>query len=166
MRISCVSGRNPGGIFSIRTRIQRLLHSEERGNAIVEMAIALPVMMFLMTGIFSFSNALYQKLSLAEAVSYGGHVLAMDRGDANPCATATAAIKAAAPHLNPANLTLTYTFNGISQGTGTTSCTGGAADLLSKKNAMIQASYSCGLGVYGHSFGLCTIYEQITEVVQ
>ncbi len=170
MSISCASGIIPGSTPSNRTRIQQLLHSGDRGSALVEMAIALPLMMLIMTGIFSFSNALYQKLSLAEGVSVGGRVLAVDRGDTDPCKTATAAIEAAAPSVNNSNLSITYTLNGIGQGSGTVTCPGasGAANpnMVSGKNAQIQASYKCSIGIYNLNLGTCTINEQITEVVQ
>jgi Flp pilus assembly protein TadG len=153
-----------------KTQVCLLSDSNSQGSALVEMALAMPLMMLIMTGIFSFSNALYQKLSLSEGVSVGGRVLAVDRGDTDPCKTATAAIVAAAPSLNNSNMSLTYTLDGVSQGSGTTSCPGtsGAAnaDMVSGKNSVIQATYKCSLGVYGSNFGTCTINEQITEVVQ
>jgi Flp pilus assembly protein TadG len=130
----------------------------------------MPVMMLLMTGIFSFSNALYQKLSLSEGISVGGRFLAVDRGDTDPCLNATNKILAAAPGLNNTNLTLTYTLNGTSQGSGTTSCPGasGVANsyMVSGGKAQIQATYKCQIGVYNANFGTCTINEQITEVIQ
>jgi len=48
------------------------------------MAVTLPIVMAVMTGIFSFSIALYQKLQLAEAVSNAGHMLVTDGGDNGP----------------------------------------------------------------------------------
>jgi Flp pilus assembly protein TadG len=153
-----------------KTRGYLLSDSGSQGSAIVEMAVALPLMMLVMTGIFSFSNAIYQKLTLAEGLSVGGRVLALDRGDTDPCQTATTAIRAAAPNILPASETLTYTLNGVSQGTGTTSCPGASgaanANMVSGKNAEIQATFKCSIGVYGASFGTCTINERITEVVQ
>jgi Flp pilus assembly protein TadG len=136
------------------------------------MAIVLPVMMAVMTGIFSFSMALYQKLQLAEAVSNAGHVLATDRGDNDPCNTATNAIYAGAPGLARSRITLTYTLNGHGYGSGTTSCAAGAgaananANMVANGSAQIQATYPCALGVYGMGVMSCTISSQITENVQ
>ena len=143
---------------------------DEDGSALVEMAIVLPVMMAVMTGIFSFSMALYQKLQLAEAVSNAGHVLATDRGDNDPCTTATNAIYAGAPGLARSSITLTYTLNGHSYGSGTTACAAGGgaanANMVANGTAQIQATYPCALGVYGMGVMSCTISSQITENVQ
>jgi len=155
---------------SIVKRLRNLLRGENEGGALVEMAVTLPVVMIIMTGIFSFSIALYQKLQLAEAVSVGGRFLAVDRGDTDPCASTTAKIVAAAPGLTAANITLTYTLNGTSQGTGTTSCPGksGAANayMISGDYAQITATYPCSLTVYGAKYSSCSLGTQITEVVQ
>ena len=57
---------------SVISRVRRFLHSDSEGGALVEMAVTLPLIMLIMTGIFSFSMALYQKLQLAEAVAAAG----------------------------------------------------------------------------------------------
>lgn len=148
----------------------RFLKEGERGSALVEMAVTLPIMMAVMTGIFSFSIALYQKLQLAEAVSNAGHVLATDRGDNDPCTTATNAIYAAAPGLAQSNLKITYTLNGNNYGSNVTSCAAGAgapnANMVANGSAQIQATYTCSLGVYGMHYTSCSVASQITEVVQ
>jgi len=159
------------GLFgAVRRKAQQLLKRGDEGNALVEMAITLPIMMAVITGVASFSIALYQKMLLAEAVSNAGHVLATDRGDTNPCTTATNALYAAAPGLAQSNLTLTYTLNGHSYGSGTTTCPGtsGAANvnMVAGGNAQIQATYTCTLGVYGMHYSSCSVASQITEVVQ
>ncbi|MGO9433059.1 MAG: TadE/TadG family type IV pilus assembly protein [Terracidiphilus sp.] len=164
------SSRKPNKGRSLRARLRRLFVSDSEGGALVEMAVTLPIVMAVMTGIFSFSIALYQKLQLAEAVSNAGHLLATDRGDNDPCTTATNAIYAAAPGLAQSKLTLTYTLNGVGQGSGTTACaaSGGAANpnMVAGGNAEIQAQYTCALGVYGMKYTTCTIASQVTEVVQ
>jgi len=146
------------------------LRSGERGSALVELALALPVLMLMLTGIFSFSVALYQKLQLAEALSSGGRVLAASRGEADPCSTATAAIYAASPSLNPNSMTLTYRIGGVSYPAGTTSCPGpsGAANpnMTAGGSGQIIATYPCTLSVYGLNFASCSIGTQITENIQ
>jgi TadE-like protein len=152
---------------SIFARIRSLKGSGTDGSALVEMAVTLPLMMLIMTGIFSFSIALYQKLELAEAVSNGGRVLAVDRGDIDPCSTVASAIYATTPSLNKANLTLTFVLNGVSTGP---SCSGiGASpnsNMVQGGTAQVSASYTCSIGVYGLNYPGCTLGTQIAELVQ
>ena len=48
-------------------KVLRLLGAQDHGGALVEMAVALPIMMLMLTGIFYFSMALYPQLQLAKA---------------------------------------------------------------------------------------------------
>ena len=57
---------------SIVARIRALAGSNTRGSALVEMAVVLPPLLLVITGVAAFSIALAQKLELAEAVSNGG----------------------------------------------------------------------------------------------
>jgi Flp pilus assembly protein TadG len=147
-----------------------LIKSRDGGSAIVEMAVALPVLMLIMTGIFSFSIALYQKLLLAEAVSAGARYLSVDRGDVDPCTTASNLIYANAPGLNKADVSLTYTLNGVSYGAGVTTCPGAKStanpNMVATKSAEVDATYPCSLQVYGMKFTSCSLATQVSEVVQ
>ena len=149
---------------------RRGLISDERGGALVEMAVTLPILLMMLTGVFSFSMALYQKLQLAEALSSGGRVIAADRGDIDPCQTATSAIYSSAPGLKAEQIKLTYTIGGVKYGEGATSCPGGAstpnANMVAGGVAQIEASYPCSLSIYGRSIASCTLATQITENVQ
>jgi Flp pilus assembly protein TadG len=155
----------------LAARVRALLRTE--GSSLVEMALTLPVVLIIMTGIFAFSIALNQRLQLTEAVSSAGRVLAVDRGDTDPCTTASNAIYAAAPGLAKANLTISFTLNGVAttgtKGT-TTACpgTGGAANanMVSGDNGVINATYPCTLIWYKTNFGACTLTSQITEQIQ
>jgi len=144
----------------------------ETGGAMVEMALVMPVMLCLITGIFSVSMALYQKLQLAEAMSSAGRVLAADRGATDPCADTVAAVDAAAPGLATSSIGLTVIIDGNTYGTNksTVSCTaaGGANNPLmpAGSTAVIQATYPCSLSIYNVKGLSCAIGEQIGEVVQ
>jgi Flp pilus assembly protein TadG len=143
--------------------------NREEGSALVEMAVTLPLIMLIMTGVFSFSVALYQKLQLAEAVSNAGRYLAVDRGDHDPCATAVNAIYAAAPGLKSSSITITVTLNGVKNTSGTCPGTGTAtpnSNLAEGSNAMIQASFPTGVAVFGAKYATFNLASQITEVVQ
>lgn len=166
--ITIESTRDKQTVSGIRSR--KGLASSEFGGALVEMALALPIMLMMLTGIFTFATALYQKLQLAEALSSGGRVLAADRGDVDPCKTATSAIVSAAPGLSATNITLTYTIGGNNYGSGTTSCPGAGntanAEMTAGGTAQIQATYPCALSVYGMQFTSCSLGTEITENVQ
>ncbi len=166
-----------------RRCVRKVLHSSEQGGAIVEMAIALPIMLAMLTGIFSFSIVFYQKLQLAEAVSNAGRVMATERGDTDPCATTASAIYAGAPALAKSNLTLTFTLGGTNtsgvvtggtayggtKGTAPT-CTaagnGGSAAMQAGWPAQIQATYPCTLYIYAFHYSNCNLGTADTEVIQ
>ena len=133
------------------------------GGAMVEMAVTLPLILLIMTAIFSFSIALYQKLMLAEAVSNGGRVLALERGDGDPCKKTASAIYAAAPGLDPNKITLTFVLDGTTYSGA--SCNG-TTSMNEGHDAQVIASYPCSLKVYGVHYASCKMTSQITEVVQ
>lgn len=155
----------------------------DRGGALVETAIVLPIMLLMVTGIFTFSITLHQKLQLSEAVSNGGRFLAADAGDTDPCAATAAAIYAAAPGLSQSNMTITFIIGGtntggtVSGGTtytaakgSTPSCTAmgknGATPMQSGWPAQIQVTYPSSLSMYGAAMRSLDLSSQITEVVQ
>ena len=162
-RIFTVSRRRIGA------RIRRLAHSGSEGGALVEMALVMPVMFVILTGVFTFGSATTQKLQLTEAVNIGGRLLAVDRGDTNPCSTVAAAVDAAAPSLITANIGFSFDLNGVTTSGTTCAGTGGLANpnLVSGKNAELTLTYPCTLSVYGYKvFSTCTLTSQITEIVQ
>ena len=151
--------------------VRAILNSRSEGSALVETAVTLPLVLFLMTGIFAFSIALYQKMELEEAVSTGARTIAAARGVTDPCLAATQAIQAATPSLIQKSLTITYSLNGEPNASpavaGTsegTSCSG--FSLSSGANAVVTATYPCTLNVYGGNFAPCTMTSQVTEVIQ
>jgi Flp pilus assembly protein TadG len=170
MILNCKTGGHKDNGRISRLNSGKGLASDERGSALIEMALALPIMMMMLTGIFSFSMVLYQKLQLAEALSAGGRVLAADRGDIDPCKTVTSAIYAAAPGLQSSNIGLTYTIGGVNYGSATTTCPGAGntanASMTAGGTAQIQATYPCNLTVYGVKFSSCSLGTQIAENVQ
>jgi len=151
-------------------RLRRVLRGRQ-GSAIAELAFGLPILCMILTGIFCFSVALYQKLQLAEAVSVGGRYLAVDRGDTDPCASAASKIYASAPGLKQSSLTLNFTLNGVSTGASCPGSSGLAnSNMVSGANAEISASYPCTLRFF-NAFGTntsttCNIKAAVVEVVQ
>jgi Flp pilus assembly protein TadG len=167
--IALNAGRTAGRF--VIGKLRAALRTE--GSSLVEMALTLPVVLIIMTGIFALSIGLNQRLQLTEAINAGGRTLALDRGDPDPCTTTSNVIYAAAPGLAKANLTISYNLNGVkspgTQGT-TTACdaSGTAANpnLVLGKNAAITVTYPCTLIWYKTNMGACTLTSQITEQVQ
>jgi Flp pilus assembly protein TadG len=148
----------------------------ERGSAMVEFALVLPVVLLLTTGVFSFGIALNQYLELTNAVTIGGQLLAVSRGStSNPCQTAVDAIYNAAPYLAEGKLNVSYTFTGPGGSSGTiangssqcssTGTTGASYYMQQGESVQIIANYPCAITVYGGSFG-CNLNAEITEVIQ
>lgn len=110
-----------------------LLRNE--AQAMVELALTLPIMLLIVTGICTFGIAMTNYLILTDATNAGARQLAILRGQASdPCSTVVTTVKAAAPLLAASGLTFTFTINGTNYtGTNTVSCTAGATGLITRK---------------------------------
>ena len=144
----------------------------EDGQAMVEVALVLPVLLLVVTGILTFGLAFNNYLLLTEATGIGARTLAISRGaTTDPCATAASAVIAAAPLLTPANLSFTFVLNGATY-TGTScssgsSTTGAAGNLVQGANAVLTVNYPCSLAVFGANYApQCSLRAQMTELVQ
>jgi len=152
---------------SIGRRLCAFLHSGDDGQAVVEIALMLPAVLVLLSGIFSAGLFLSNQQALTQAVGIGGNVLAADRMNStnDPCLDVYTAITTAAPQLTPSRITLTVTMNGTAVTAKT--CSGdGTADLVEGTSASVAATYPCPLAVIGVSVvpGLnCT--AKVTEMV-
>jgi Flp pilus assembly protein TadG len=145
---------------------------EQEGQAMVEMALILPVLLLVVTGILVFGLAFNNYLMLTEATSVGARTLAISRGETtDPCATAASAVYAAAPLLVAANLSFTFVLNGTTY-TGPScnsgsSTTGAAGNLKQGAYAVVTVTYPCSLAVYGANYAPnCSLQSQIAELVQ
>jgi Flp pilus assembly protein TadG len=87
---------------SLLTLLGRVWKSDNRGSALVEMAVVLPLMLVLITGMMSMGIVLNNYLVLAHASDIGARYLALNQGQftntatGNPCAMAAQQIQAAA----------------------------------------------------------------------
>jgi Flp pilus assembly protein TadG len=145
---------------------------KDRGAAAVEMALALPILLLILTGICTFGIAFNNYLMLTQSVTVGAQLLSISRGQTtDPCATTVAAVYNAAPLLAQANFTFRLILTNPSTGTASTyngtSCTGAAANLLQGYSAEVIANYPCNLAVYGVNYApSCSLQAALTEVVQ
>lgn len=137
----------------------------EEGGALVEVALTVPVLLAVMTGIITFGIAYSHQLTLTQAVGSAGQYLAQIRtSTTDPCADTFSALKNAAPGLNASNISMTLTMNGTTK-TGT-SCSGSQSSLVQGSPASVYATYPCSLAVYGIKFtGSCSLAAKVTEYV-
>lgn len=153
---------NRGG--SIRAlKLSKARIRNEEGNIIVEIALALPMLMLLFTGVMSFAAAYNNQLTLTQAVGAGGQFLQQLRSSsADPCKDAMTAIENSAPSLNPAKINLTLTLNGNKH--SGSSCSGDQTDLVEGAPVTVSATYPCVLQAYGIKFtSACQLSAQVTE---
>jgi Flp pilus assembly protein TadG len=164
----------PDGLADIAsTRNLPRLRGDE-GGALVELGVTLPIILLIMTGIFAFSIALYQKLALAEGVSAGARILAAARGETaasgkiDPCAITASAITGAAPALSQSTMKLTIVINGVTEvnsvAANSASCSG--VTMTAGNAASVLATYPCAINVFRFSFPSCSLGYQVAEQIQ
>jgi Flp pilus assembly protein TadG len=145
---------------------------DEKGQAIIEFALVMPLLLTLVFGVIVFGIALNNYLVLTNATSISAQLLAVSRGQTtDPCNTAVQAFYSAAPNLTRTGLSFSYVLNGSSY-TGT-SCssgsttTGAAGNLVAGQSAQLAVTYPCNLKFIGFnpSSG-CTLTAQVSEVIQ
>jgi Flp pilus assembly protein TadG len=105
--------------------LKNLLKSNSEGGALVEMALIVPMMMTLITGMASFGLALNHYLLLSHASDVGARYIAINQGNftngatTNPCAMAATQIQAAAVGLDASQLSYSITLTPSTGGTAT-----------------------------------------------
>ena len=159
-------------------RVRARLHfGGEKGGALVEFALVLPVLLLVVTAITTFGIALNNYLQLTEAVGIGGQALSVSRGNTtDPCNVVSSAVIAAAPYLVSTSISFTtkiYTSSSSSTSYSGTSCssssttTGAAGNLTQGQAAVVTATYPCSLAVFGVNYApTCNLTAQVTEIIQ
>lgn len=93
----------------------RLMHAvrrtrgSEQGQAAVEFALVLPILMLFLFGTIEFGNAFWTYQQVSAAASEGARKAAVSRSSPTRTADIQGAIQAASPSLKPAALTVTST---------------------------------------------------------
>jgi len=181
------AGAAPGGAGfqarSIGARLRARLGPRQEGQALLELALVLPMIMVAVTGILIFGLYEIQVMALTEGVDNAGRVLAVSAGQTlDPCATAVTAVENAAPILNPNNLSFSIVLNPINPYAAgnnhtytVTSCsstsfaTGAPSNLVSNGTVSVSATFNaCSLNFYGNRLtpSGCSITQSIMEAVQ
>ena len=82
---------------------------DESGQATLELALVLPLLLMLVTAIVQIGMVMHDYLDLTDAVRTGGRAAAVSRTVANPAAAVEGSLRAAADGLTPARLAVTVT---------------------------------------------------------
>lgn len=142
------------------------LQKSDSGNAIVETALTLPLVLMIFMIIWEFGLIYNQQISLTQATTIGAQVLQSDRMSTSndPCLDTFNAIKAYAPTLTPSKIGLTLTLNNnapINQ----TSCPGKQTQLTMGGPVKVQTTYPYTLSIIGASITSGTMSSGlITEI--
>jgi Flp pilus assembly protein TadG len=86
---------------------KRISLRSERGQAMTELALILPVLALLLFGIVQFGIVFHQYITVTDAVRAGARKAVVSRHDGSPAATAEAAVRKAADGLDGAKLAVT-----------------------------------------------------------
>jgi Flp pilus assembly protein TadG len=167
---------NGGRRHSFASRLRALRASGESGQALAEFAVVAPCFLLLTFGMCIFGLALNSQLTLTNAVEQGAQALSISRGVADPCATAVAAVKAAAPNLNWSATGISWSITvGSGNTTTSTSCTSYAADMVSGATGSVSVTYPFSQSILGAatfasgSWNFASSYSMsasTTEVIQ
>jgi Flp pilus assembly protein TadG len=151
--------------------------TREEGGSLIEFALLVPLMMVLITGMFSFGIALNNYTVLTNGVSAGARALALARGQTSPalagtdpCAYAIQTANSALPSLKSSSITWTIVWTTTNSSgsavTNTYSNTCSAMSLNAGDNVSVKAVYPYSLIVYGWRPLALNMTNQTTELVQ
>ena len=176
---------SPGAQDIARCRGARAAAHKERGQALLEFAYLLPILMILLLGMIAFGMTLNNYLEMTNGTTGGAQALAVSRGQTlDPCMTATGPFFATTPNLTQANAKFTITIAPAPGGSGSTytlasnqanpSCPSAStasapsSDLTQGATATVKVTYPCNLKVFGVNFapGTCTLTAQAAESIQ
>ena len=147
----------------------------EKGAALVEFAVVLPVLALTLLGSMRFGLTMNNYVILTEAVRAGARQFALSRGNTSPYTHATGRVSTAAPNLTGGLVIKLYvdgaecTTNPGCQSALTTGYNNGASNPnLGLGAAKVTGTYPCSLSVFGINFapGGCTLTSQMTERIE
>lgn len=141
--------------------------AREQGGAMVELALCLPILLIMLTGIYSVGTLLQQNTQLIDSVNVGAIDLAIN-GSAlgttgDPCALASQDIINTSPFLNTSQMTFSFVLNGTTY--PGTSCSGVA--LTSGNTMQVTVTYPCSIAIYlAPVTTACAINATLSEIIQ
>ncbi len=143
----------------------------QQGQALVEFALVLPVLLLIIVGIFKFGAVYNRYITLTDAVRVGSRELALGRGlnglagsTQDPCLRAVnRTINAASPavQLVPSQVTVTLL---LPDACPTASA---PANMVQGDEAKIEAEYPCDLTILGiNFFPGCKLHASASEAIE
>lgn len=146
------------GEQSMRTPVRHSKRRREEGQAMIEMALILPVLLLLIGGIVKFGIVYNNHIILTDSVRVGSRQLALGRGLPDGCTPAIKRLKDSAENLDPTKIVVAApVFGG-----------GSACNTMFQGDAStISATYPCELTIFGIDFfPSCTLKASATEAVE
>lgn len=143
---------------------------DEQGQAAVEFALVLPLVLTILVATALYGIAFNQSSQLTYAADSAAQLLSISRGQTNdPCQTTSQAVYSAAPYLNQSHLLFTIVLGGhsVTSNAAQPSCSGGQEYLVQSQNAQITLTYPCNLKVLGFNpLPNCMLNAQTTALIQ
>ncbi len=156
--------------------LRRFSGGGNEGGSLVEFALVLPLILMLMTGMFSFGIGLNNYIVLTNAVNLGARTVALARNQTtpalagtDPCAYAVQVANASAPGIQSSSITyaITYTTTSVTPAVATpytNSCAGLAMN--PGDTVQVKATYPYSLAIYGWRSTSINLIGQTSELVQ
>ena len=177
----------PSGRFKTWSWAKRALRlvCAEQGSTVLEMALILPILLFLLLGIIVFGMAFNNQITLTQAATAAAQVAAVSRQATavDLCNPVNTAITQAAPSLNNSNVYGKYPLSFQIQvdsatvgsatavfgcAVGSTTCVSACPVILTLGHEVsVQATYGCNLKVWNiNPAPNCQLSAQSAEAVQ
>jgi Flp pilus assembly protein TadG len=134
----------------------------EDGQALVEFALLLPVLLIVLLAIMQFGLLFQNYLTLTDAVRAGSRVLAVGRGSSDPCAAAVTATKNAGGNLDLTGKVKTSITNDNANGTTCTT----QGDLVQGNSATVTATWPGNVTILGVTFFSTNLSASATERIE
>jgi Flp pilus assembly protein TadG len=122
---------------------------DDRGQAMVEFAVILPIFLVLVFGIIQFGIVFNNYVTLTDATRAGARAGAVARNDVDPSGTATSAVQHSATDLNQSNLNVSVN-----------------STWQSGSDITVQATYPYSVNLLGWVISSGTLTSKTTERVE
>jgi len=174
---------SPGAGLNPPPTGERIGARGERGQALLEFAYLLPILLILLLGMIAFGTTMNNYLEMTNGVTAGAQAVAVSRGQTTDlCQTAAIPFIAATPNLTSGNAKFTITIGPAGSSSATYTPTSNTAnpscpsattsapssDLTQGATVTVKVTYPCNLKVFGVNFAPsgCTLTAITAESVQ